>query len=226
MLLIRIPALSGRNIFFWRGSKTPLPHLPRPRRRRRPQPTSSCREPLRTLRQPAPAPAPHQPALRLHVLPQIVHPHAHPQHSSPTNRQLSDPCPLPATSSHRSPGRFPIPPATTLTHLPNMSVLPAEVHTALANLLQGLQSPDNVQRTNAEQQLNEEWVAQRPDVLLMGLSEQIELAQDTSVCARHAPRLAWQAYVHYRPGHSPPSSLGVSPRNPESRLRAKRQTSS
>jgi hypothetical protein len=63
----------------------------------------------------------------------------------------------------------------------NMSVLPAEVHTALAALLQGLQSPDNVQRTNAEQQLNEEWVAQRPDVLLMGLSEQIELAQDTSV---------------------------------------------
>lgn len=61
-----------------------------------------------------------------------------------------------------------------------MSVLPAEVHTALASLLQGLQSPDNVQRTAAEQQLNEEWVAQRPDVLLMGLSEQIELAQDTS----------------------------------------------
>lgn len=62
-----------------------------------------------------------------------------------------------------------------------MSVLPAEIHTALTTLLQGLQSPDNVQRTAAEQQLNEEWVAQRPEVLLMGLSEQIELAQDTSV---------------------------------------------
>lgn len=62
-----------------------------------------------------------------------------------------------------------------------MSVLPAEVHTALANLLRGLQSPDNVQRTAAEQQLNEEWVAQRPEVLLMGLSEQIELAQETAV---------------------------------------------
>jgi len=62
-----------------------------------------------------------------------------------------------------------------------MSVIPAEIHTALASLLQGLQSPDNVSRTAAEQQLNEEWVAQRPDVLLMGLSEQIELAQDTSV---------------------------------------------
>lgn len=66
----------------------------------------------------------------------------------------------------------------------NMSVLPAEVHTALATLLQGLQSPDNVQRTAAEQQLNDEWVAQRPEVLLMGLSEQIELAQDTSVRRR------------------------------------------
>lgn len=63
-----------------------------------------------------------------------------------------------------------------------MSVLPAEVHTALANLLQGLQSPDNVTRTTAEQQLNDEWVAQRPEVLLMGLSEQIELAQETPVC--------------------------------------------
>jgi hypothetical protein len=29
--------------------------------------------------------------------------------------------------------------------------------------------------------LNEEWVAQRPEVLLMGLSEQIELAQETPV---------------------------------------------
>ena len=70
-----------------------------------------------------------------------------------------------------------------------MSVLPAEVHTALATLLQGLQSPDNVQRTTAEQQLNEEWVNQRPDVLLMGLSEQIELAQDTSVSPGSVPTL-------------------------------------
>ena len=64
---------------------------------------------------------------------------------------------------------------------PTMSVLPADVHTALAGLLRGLQAADNVQRAAAEASLNEEWVAQRPDVLLMGLSEQIELAQDTSV---------------------------------------------
>ncbi len=64
-----------------------------------------------------------------------------------------------------------------------MSVLPAEVHNALTSLLQGLQSPDNIQRSAAEQQLNEEWVAHRPEVLLMGLSEQVDLAQDTSTRA-------------------------------------------
>ena len=64
-----------------------------------------------------------------------------------------------------------------------MSVLPADIHTALANLLKGLQAPDNVERTAAEDQLNREWVGERPDVLLMGLSEQIQLAQDTSVSA-------------------------------------------
>ena len=62
-----------------------------------------------------------------------------------------------------------------------MSVLPAEVHTALAGLLQGLQSPDNVQRSSSEQQLNDQWVAQQPEVLLLALAEQIDLAQDTSV---------------------------------------------
>jgi hypothetical protein len=62
-----------------------------------------------------------------------------------------------------------------------MSVLPAEVHTALSTLLKGLQSPDNVERTAAEDTLNREWVGERPDVLLMGLTEQIQLAQETSV---------------------------------------------
>ncbi|KAF2000467.1 importin subunit beta-3 [Amniculicola lignicola CBS 123094] len=61
-----------------------------------------------------------------------------------------------------------------------MSVLPPEIHTALSDLLRGLQSPDNVQRTAAEERLNKEWVGERPDVLLMGLSEQIQLAQETS----------------------------------------------
>ncbi|MCJ1251245.1 hypothetical protein MMC30_008476 [Trapelia coarctata] len=61
-----------------------------------------------------------------------------------------------------------------------MSVLPPEIHAALTPLLQALSSPDNVVRTNAEGQLNSEWVAQRPDILLMGLVEQIQDAADPS----------------------------------------------
>ncbi|KAH7138026.1 armadillo-type protein [Dendryphion nanum] len=61
-----------------------------------------------------------------------------------------------------------------------MSVLPPEVHTALSALLKGLESRDNVERTAAEERLNNEWVGERPDVLLMGLTEQIALAQETS----------------------------------------------
>lgn len=62
-----------------------------------------------------------------------------------------------------------------------MSVLPPEVHTALSQLLQGLQSTDNAARTQAEEQLNTEWVAKRPDMLLMGLAEQAQGAEDDGV---------------------------------------------
>lgn len=62
-----------------------------------------------------------------------------------------------------------------------MASLPENVHTALSNVLSGLQSPDNVTRTAAEDQLNNEWFAQRPDVLLMGLSEQMDFAPDSNV---------------------------------------------
>lgn len=48
-------------------------------------------------------------------------------------------------------------------------------------LLQGLQATDNPTRTKAEEQLNTAWVAQRPDVLLMGLAEQMEGATDEGV---------------------------------------------
>ena len=67
-----------------------------------------------------------------------------------------------------------------------MSVLPPEVHAALASLLQGLSSPDNQIRTHAEEQLNNEWIVARPDVLLMGLVEQIQSAQEPSV---------WRPYI-------------------------------
>ncbi|KAI9724972.1 MAG: hypothetical protein M1812_000248 [Candelaria pacifica] len=54
-----------------------------------------------------------------------------------------------------------------------MSVLPPEVHNALAQLLRALSSADNDARAQAEEQLSSEWVRVQPDVLLMGLVEQI-----------------------------------------------------
>lgn len=66
-----------------------------------------------------------------------------------------------------------------------MSVLPQEVHSALAQLLQGLQSTDNTVRTATEERLNIEWIAQRPDMLLMGLAEQMQGSQDEGVSGTH-----------------------------------------
>lgn len=63
-----------------------------------------------------------------------------------------------------------------------MSVLPAEVQGALGQLLQALSSPDNNLRAQAEEQLNNDWTLNRPDMLLMGLVEQIQASQDPSVC--------------------------------------------
>ena len=62
-----------------------------------------------------------------------------------------------------------------------MSMLPAEIHTALAQILQALQSSDNNVRTQAEDQLHSDWTATRPDVLLMGLVEQIQGSQEPAV---------------------------------------------
>ena len=62
-----------------------------------------------------------------------------------------------------------------------MSLLPPEIHTALAHLLQGLSNPDNIARSTAEERLNTDWVAARPDVLLMGLVERIQASGDASV---------------------------------------------
>ena len=62
-----------------------------------------------------------------------------------------------------------------------MSLLPLEVHNALVDLLQGLSSGDNTTRTHAEEQLNGDWINARPDVLLMGLVEQLSVAQEPSV---------------------------------------------
>jgi hypothetical protein len=64
-----------------------------------------------------------------------------------------------------------------------MSLLPQEVHTALSQLLRALSTPDNAVRSQAEEQLNNDWVQSKPDILLMGLAEQIAGAEDTLVSA-------------------------------------------
>ena len=62
-----------------------------------------------------------------------------------------------------------------------MSILSSDVQNALAQLLQALSSPDNTVRTTAEEQLNNEWVVARPDVLLMGLAEHMHSDPDDVV---------------------------------------------
>ena len=62
-----------------------------------------------------------------------------------------------------------------------MSLLPADVHAELTQLLQALQSADNSIRSQAEDHLQNTWTATRPEVLLMGLAEQIQNSADASV---------------------------------------------
>src|SRR2546423_7537066 len=71
-----------------------------------------------------------------------------------------------------------------------MSMLPAEVHAALNQLLQALQSADNVARTQAEEQLTKEWVNTQPDVCLMGLVEQLHSGDNPTVSAEPHPSFA------------------------------------
>lgn len=61
------------------------------------------------------------------------------------------------------------------------SQLPHEAQAALQQLLGGLASGDNETRKNAEESLNNEWVNGRPDMLLMGLAEQINAGADAGV---------------------------------------------
>jgi len=77
-----------------------------------------------------------------------------------------------------------------------MSVLPSEVTAEMATLLQALQSADNNIRSQAEEHLQNNWIATRPDVLLMGLAEQIAISRDAPVC----PHPVWQ------PPYSRPSN--------------------
>ncbi|KAG6040769.1 hypothetical protein E4U41_007144 [Claviceps citrina] len=61
-----------------------------------------------------------------------------------------------------------------------MSLLSAEVHAELAQLLQALQSADNATRSQAEEHLQNNWTGERPEVLLVGLVEQLQGAGDNA----------------------------------------------
>jgi hypothetical protein len=62
-----------------------------------------------------------------------------------------------------------------------MSVLPGEIHIELVQLLDMLQSADNTVRTQAEDYLNNNWVATKPEKLLIGLVEHIQVLNNTTV---------------------------------------------
>jgi hypothetical protein len=68
-----------------------------------------------------------------------------------------------------------------------MSILPPEVGAELAQLLQALQSADNNVRSQAEDHLQNNWTATRPEILLMGFVEQIMGSSDDTVS--RLPRL-------------------------------------
>lgn len=61
-----------------------------------------------------------------------------------------------------------------------MSVLPAEMHNELAQLLDALQSADNSVRSQAEDHLQNNWAIHKPEMLLMGLVEQIHGSNDAT----------------------------------------------
>lgn len=69
-----------------------------------------------------------------------------------------------------------------------MSALHPELQNALSQLLQGLNSPDNELRTKYEDVLVNEWQAQKPDALLMGLVEQAHSTPDEKVSTEGVPK--------------------------------------
>jgi hypothetical protein len=62
-----------------------------------------------------------------------------------------------------------------------MSVLPPDVHAELTQLMEALQSSDNNVRSQAEEHLTNNWQATKPEMLLMGLVEQIQGSSDPTV---------------------------------------------
>jgi importin-5 len=70
-----------------------------------------------------------------------------------------------------------------------MSVLPPDVHNELAQLLDALQSSDNSVRSQAEEHLANNWTTTKPELLLMGLVEQIQGSNDPTVHPRPICRI-------------------------------------
>lgn len=68
-----------------------------------------------------------------------------------------------------------------------MSLLSPEIHAQLSQLLRDLSTPDNAVRSRAEEQLNNEWVEGQPEILLMGLAEQVAGSEDSLVSADYPP---------------------------------------
>jgi hypothetical protein len=75
-----------------------------------------------------------------------------------------------------------------------MSSLSPEAHQVLTQLLQALQSTDNTARAQAEETLNGEWVNQRPDMLLIGLAEQMQGSQEEGVSCEY---MLWYGRSQY-----------------------------
>jgi hypothetical protein len=76
---------------------------------------------------------------------------------------------------------FSVPTFGRLLEVGKMSVLPVDVHNELSQLLDALQSADNSVRSQAEEHLANNWTTSRPEMLLMGLVEQISGSNDPTV---------------------------------------------
>lgn len=74
-----------------------------------------------------------------------------------------------------------------------MSMLPADITAELARLLQALQSSDNSIRSQSEEHLHNNWFVAKPEVLLMGLVEQISGSTDAN--ARSFAALIFRRYA-------------------------------
>ncbi|CCX33785.1 armadillo-type protein [Pyronema domesticum] len=76
------------------------------------------------------------------------------------------------------------------------SELPPDVVASLQQLLQGLAATDNAIRSSAEEVLNNDWIATKPDMLLSGLAEQIRNSTARSFSAVLFRRLASKAQLN------------------------------